>query len=92
MKLTVILGTLKILKSLVTVPITTAVLPSRPCFFMLRAKRAKDIGGLLIFDMNNRLKTISLNLASVRLAKKRYSYGIKISNQTRINNAINKTQ
>merc|ERR1719410_1560569 len=66
-------GTLKILRSLVTVPMTTAVLPSRPSFFIFLINLAKEIGGLLILDMKRRRSTISLNLASVLRAKNRYN-------------------
>ena len=72
-ELTCSLGTLKILKSLVTVPMMTAILPSRPSFLMLRANLANEMGGLLILDIKRRRSTISLNLASVRRAKKRYN-------------------
>ena len=71
--LTVIFGTLKSLRSLVMVPTMTAILFSRPCFFILRANLAKDIGGLLILLMKRRFMMISLNLPSVRRAKKRYN-------------------
>ena len=55
------------------VPTMTAILFSRPCFFILRANLAKDIGGLLILLMKRRFMMISLNLPSVRRAKKRYN-------------------
>merc|ERR1739848_960139 len=71
---TVNLGILKILKSLVTVPTTTAILPSRPSFFIFLINLAKEIGGLLILDIKRRRSTISLNLASVLRAKNRYNF------------------
>merc|ERR1712008_332993 len=67
------LGILKILKSLVTVPTTTAILSARSSPFIFLINLAMEIGGLLILDINRRRSTISLNSASVRRAKKRYN-------------------
>ena len=72
-ELTFNLGILKILKSLVTVPTTTAILSARSSPFIFLINLAIEIGGLLILDINRRRSTISLNLASVRRAKKRYN-------------------
>merc|ERR1719300_1313880 len=69
----VILGTSKILMSLVIVPTQTATFSAFPGFFMLRARRAMDSGGLLILLMKSLLKMILLNLASVLLARNLYS-------------------
>ena len=66
------LGTEKILKSLVTVPTTTAVLSARGPFIFL-INLAKEIGGRLICDMHNRRKIILLDLASVRRARNLYN-------------------
>ena len=71
-RLTVILGTAKILVSSVMVPTMTAVFPS--CPFILRTSLAMDIGGRLVLDMNRRRITISLNLESVRRAQNLYSW------------------
>lgn len=73
LKLTSSLGTSHILRSSVTVPTTTAILFSRPGFFMNLMTRANDIGGLFIFDINNRLSIILLNLAFVLRARNLYN-------------------
>jgi hypothetical protein len=70
-RLTVNLGTLNSLRSLVMVPTTTAIFPSRPSFFMWRTRPASDSGGRWILDMKRRLRTMLLNLASVRRARNR---------------------
>lgn len=71
---TVIFGTVYSLTSLVMEPTTTAIMPSRVGFFMWRAKRDKESGGLLIRLINRRRRIIWLNLAFVRLAKYLYSW------------------
>merc|ERR1719204_2994467 len=65
----VILGTSKILRSLVTVPTQTASLLALPSFFRFLTRRARDSGGRLILLMKSLLRMILLNLASVLLAK-----------------------
>lgn len=67
------LGTLCIRTSSVIDPTTTAVLPSRPPFFMFWANREMDIGGRLILLMKSLLRTTLLNLALVLLARNLYS-------------------
>merc|ERR1719385_399868 len=69
----VILGTSKILMSLVTVPTTTAIFSALPALFMLRASLAMDRGGRLILLMKSLLRMILLNLASDLLARNLYS-------------------
>jgi len=68
------LGTLCIRTSSVIDPTTTAVLPSRPPFFMFWANREMDIGGRLILLMKSLLRTTLLNLALVLLARNLYSF------------------
>merc|ERR1712014_204900 len=70
---TVILGTSKILMSLVTVPTQTAIFSALPALFMLRASLAMDRGGRLILLMKPMLRMILLNLASDLLARNLYS-------------------
>jgi len=50
----------------VMVPTTTAVLLARWSPFILRTRRAKDIGGRLMRDMNRRLRMTLLKLDPVR--------------------------
>merc|ERR1719341_1977200 len=65
----VILGTSKILRSLVTVPTQTASLLALPSFLRFLTRRARDSGGRLILLMKSLLRMILLNLASVLLAR-----------------------
>merc|ERR1711997_514225 len=65
----VILGTSKILRSLVTVPTQTASLLVLPSFLRFLTRRARDSGGRLILLMKSLLRMILLNLASVLLAR-----------------------
>merc|ERR1719348_2322170 len=65
----VILGTSKILRSLVTVPTQTASLLPFPSFFKFLTRRARESGGRLILLMKSLLRMILLNLASVLLAR-----------------------
>merc|ERR1712223_1062035 len=69
----VILGTSKILMSLVTVPTTTAIFSALPAFFMFLTSLEMKSGGRLILLIKSLLRMILLNLASDLLARNLYS-------------------
>merc|ERR1719239_440693 len=64
---TVILGTSKILRSLVMVPTQTTILSALPVCLTFLTTLAMDRGGRLIFDIKSLFRMILLNLASVCL-------------------------
>lgn len=75
--LTITVGTSRILISSVTVPTTTATLPSLPGFFICLTKRDNERGARLVRLMQRRRLMILLNFEWVRLAKNLYSLTIK---------------